>query len=305
MERSLSTSHRKVSVAATQFACTWDLERNLEAAERVVRAAAESGAQIIVLQELFETPYFCQTINQDYFSLAVTTEENPAIALCRKLAEELDVVIPVSYFERCHQKYFNSMTIIDAGGELLGTYRKTHIPDGPGYYEKFYFNPGDTGFRAWATRYATVGVGICWDQWFPESARSMALQGAEILLFPTAIGSSPIDSAASSDIESGDLQNTELRHRHWRNVQCGHAAANMMPLVASNRIGVERRGTSRIEFFGQSFIANQRGEVVQELSADREGFAVQEFDLEAQRMQRASWGLFRDRRPGKYDELNA
>ncbi|MXN73157.1 N-carbamoylputrescine amidase [Burkholderia sp. 4701] len=305
MERSLSTGQGKVSVAATQFACTWDLERNLEAAERVVRAAAESGAQIIVLQELFETPYFCQTINQDYFSLATPIEENPAIALCRKLAEELDVVIPVSTFERCHQKYFNSMTIIDAGGELLGTYRKTHIPDGPGYAEKFYFNPGDTGFRAWKTRYATVGVGICWDQWFPESARSMALQGAEILLFPTAIGSSPIDSAASSDIASGDLQNTELRHRHWRNVQCGHAAANMMPLVASNRIGVEWRGTSRIEFFGQSFIANQRGEVVQELSADREGYAVQEFDLEALRLQRASWGLFRDRRPGKYDELTA
>ncbi|WP_322032849.1 nitrilase-related carbon-nitrogen hydrolase [Paraburkholderia sp. J76] len=305
MKQTLSPGHRKVSIAASQFSCSWDLESNLEAAERVVRAAAESGAQIIVLQELFETPYFCQTINQEYFTLATPIEENPAIALCRKLAKELDVVIPVSTFERRHQKYFNSMTIIDAGGELLGTYRKTHIPDGPGYSEKFYFNPGDTGFRAWTTRYATVGVGICWDQWFPESARSMALQGAEILLFPTAIGSSPTDSAASSAIVPGDLQNTELRHRHWRNVQCGHAAANMMPLVASNRIGVERQGTSGIEFFGQSFIANQRGEVVQELSADSEGFAVQEFDLEVLRMQRASWGLFRDRRPGKYDELTA
>ncbi|WP_028217612.1 carbon-nitrogen hydrolase [Paraburkholderia oxyphila] len=305
MNRPLSIGQRVVSVAATQFACAWDLEKNLEAAERVVRSAAAAGAQIIVLQELFETPYFCQTIGEDYFSLARTIEENPAIALCRRLAKELDVVIPVSTFERSHQRYFNSVTIVDAGGEVLGTYRKTHIPDGPGYYEKYYFTPGDTGFKVWKTRYATLGVGICWDQWFAESARSMAVQGAEMLLFPTAIGSSPFEESAEPSHAPGDLQNTELRHRHWRNVQCGHAAANMMPLVASNRVGVERQGDSRIEFFGQSFIANQRGEVVEELSADREAFVVHAFDLEALRLQRASWGLFRDRRPLEYGELTA
>ncbi|WP_179400776.1 carbon-nitrogen hydrolase [Burkholderia guangdongensis] len=304
MDRSHPVGQREVRVAATQFACSWDLQKNLEAAERAVRAAAAAGAQIIVLQELFEAPYFCQTIDPTFFSLAKPIDQNPAVALCRKLAAELDVVLPVSTFERDpNQRYFNSVTIVDAGGDVLGTYRKTHIPDGPGYFEKYYFNPGDTGHRVWHTRYATLGVGICWDQWFVEASRAMALQGAEILLFPTAIGSSPIGMPTALDGAFADLQDTALRHSHWRNVQCGHAAANMMPLVASNRIGVEKGGDTRIEFFGHSFIANQRGEVVKEMDDTTEGFVMHTFDLEAVHLQRAAWGLLRDRRPDVYGAL--
>ncbi|KXF49425.1 N-carbamoylputrescine amidase [Rhodococcus opacus] len=301
------TKPRQVTVAATQFACTWDLHENLATAERLVRKAAGAGAQIIALPELFETPYFCQSLDDEYFSLAAPIDENPAVQLGRDLAHELQIVLPVSTFERDGQKYFNSVTIIDADGTILGTYRKTHIPEGPGYHEKFYFNPGDTGLRTWRTRYATIGVGICWDQWFVESARIMALQGAELLLYPTAIGSSPTanDDHGDHSTEPGDLQNTELRHTHWQTVQRGHAAANMMPIVAANRIGVETQGTTHIEFFGQSFITNQRGEVVEELSNDSEGVILHEFDLEKVRTQRASWGLFRDRRPSAYTDLTA
>ncbi|WP_269994304.1 carbon-nitrogen hydrolase [Arthrobacter sp. B2a2-09] len=293
-------------MAATQFPCSWDLDANLATAERLVRAAAADGAQIITLPELFETPYFCQSLDDDYFSLARTIEENPAIKLCRDLASELGVVLPVSTFERRGQEYFNSLSVIDADGTVLGTYRKTHIPEGRGYYEKFYFSPGDTGLKVWETRFATIGVGICWDQWFVESARIMALQGAEILIFPTAIGSSPSSSAPETvpPGKTSDLEDTVMRHSHWETVQRGHAAANMMPVIAANRVGTEEQGTTRITFFGQSFIANQRGEVVEKLPSDDEGVILHSFDLDALRAQRASWGLFRDRRPDMYGAIS-
>lgn len=297
---------KTVTVAATQFSCGWDLDANLAKAERLVREAAALGAQIIALPELFETPYFCQTLDDEHFSLARSIEENPAIRLCQNLAKELEVVIPVSTFECIGQQYFNSLTLVDADGTVLGTYRKTHIPEGRGYHEKFYFGPGDTGFRVWQTRYATIGVGICWDQWFVESARSMALLGAELLIFPTAIGSSPTPvGGADTDGAGGDLENSLLRHRHWQTVQRGHAAANMMPVIAANRIGTEVQGTTQITFFGQSFITNQRGEIVAELSSETEGLILQAFDLEELKVQRASWGLFRDRRPETYAAISS
>lgn len=228
---------RIVTVAATQMACSWDLEANLETAERLVREAAAKGAQIILIQELFEAPYFCQKPNPDYLQLATTVEENVAIRHFQKIAQELQVVLPISFYELAGRARFNSIAIIDADGSNLGIYRKSHIPDGPGYHEKYYFNPGDTGFKVWNTRYAKIGVGICWDQWFPEAARSMALQGAEILFYPTAIGSEPHDKTISS-------------RDHWQRVQQGHAGANLMPLIASNRIGNEEQDGYDITFYG-------------------------------------------------------
>ncbi|CAH0173133.1 N-carbamoylputrescine amidase [Pseudomonas mediterranea] len=278
---------RIVTVAATQMACSWDLEANIETAEYRVREAAAKGAQIILIQELFETPYFCQKTNPDYLLLATSVEENVAIKHFQKLAKELQVVLPISFFELAGRARFNSVAIIDADGRNLGVYRKSHIPDGPGYHEKYYFNSGDTGFKVWNTRYAKIGVGICWDQWFPECARSMALQGAEILFYPTAIGSEPHDkSIASRD--------------HWQRVQQGHAGANVMPLVASNRIGNEEQDGYDITFYGSSFIANQFGEKVQELNETEEGVLVHSFDLDELERIRSAWGIFRDRRPNLY-----
>jgi N-carbamoylputrescine amidase len=297
-----NTSPKLVTVAAAQFACGWAVDENLATAARLIREAAADGAHIILLPELFETPYFCQTHDDDNFSLARPIGENPAVLLCQELARELEVVIPVSTFERRGQEYFNSVTVIDADGAVLGTYRKTHIPEGRGYHEKYYFSPGDTGFMVWKTRYATIGVGICWDQWFVESARTMALLGAELLLFPTAIGSSPRSAGADdrSVMSVNDLENTVLRQSHWQTVQRGHAAANMMPVIAANRVGTEEQGTTQITFFGHSFITNQRGEIEAELPSAGEGLIVQTFDLDELRAQRASWGLFRDRRPDRY-----
>lgn len=280
---------RTVTVAATQMRCTWNLEENLDRAERLVREAAAKGAQIILLQELFETPYFCQVQRFDYMDLASTPEENAAIERFREVAAELSVVIPVSFYEKAGNTAFNSIAIIDADGSLLGIYRKTHIPDGLPYAEKFYFTPGDTGFRVWDTRYARIGVGICWDQWFPEAARAMALLGAEILLYPTAIGSEP----------------TLLRDSmpHWRHAMQGHAAANVMPVVASNRIGEETEGDSSMIFYGSSFIADETGEIVE--SADRisETVLTHTFDLDEIAATRRNWGVFRDRRPEMYQTL--
>jgi N-carbamoylputrescine amidase len=293
-----------VIVAAVQFACTWNRDENLATAEKLVRAAAADGAQIIALPELFQTPYFCQTLDDSHFGLAHAIDDDPAIALARTLADELQVVLPVSTFERSNQEYFNSLTVVDADGSIMGTYRKTHIPEGRGYHEKFYFSPGDTGFAVWNTRYANIGVGVCWDQWFSESARSMALQGAELLIYPTAIGSSP--RGESSDDSAGvpsDLEDTQKRHSHWETVQRGHAAANMMPVIAANRIGTEAQGSTRIDFWGQSFIANQRGEIVERLSSTDEGYVLHSFDRDSLRAQRASWGLFRDRRPELYGAI--
>lgn len=278
---------RTVTVAATQMACSWDVQANIATAEKLVRQAAAEGAQIILIQELFETPYFCQKPNADYTQLATPTDENPAILHFQKVAAELKVVLPISFFERAGRARFNSIAIIDADGSNLGVYRKSHIPDGPGYHEKYYFNPGDTGFKVWDTAYARIGVGICWDQWFPECARSMALMGAEVLFYPTAIGSEPHDASITS-------------RDHWQRVQQGHAGANLMPLVASNRIGREEQDGYDITFYGSSFIADQFGKKVAELNETEEGILVHTFDLDALEKTRTAWGVFRDRRPNLY-----
>lgn len=281
---------RTVTVAATQMACSWDRQANLANAERLVRQAAAEGAQIILIQELFETPYFCQKPNPDYLQLATPADTNAAIAHFQKVARELEVVLPISFYELAGRARFNSIAIIDADGSNLGIYRKSHIPDGPGYHEKYYFNPGDTGFKVWQTRYAKIGVGICWDQWFPECARAMALMGAEVLFYPTAIGSEPHDASITS-------------RDHWQRVQQGHAGANLMPVVASNRIGREEQDGYSITFYGSSFIADQFGGKVQELNETEEGILVQRFDLDALERIRSAWGTFRDRRPNLYGPI--
>ncbi|TEB07384.1 N-carbamoyl-D-amino acid hydrolase [Pelotomaculum schinkii] len=281
---------RKVVVAATQMSCTSDGKENIAKAERLVRDAASQGAQVILLQELFEAPYFCQVEDPAYFKLAREVENQETIRHFQEVAKELEVVLPVSFFEKKNNAMFNSVAVLDADGEVLGVYRKSHIPDGPGYEEKFYFNPGDTGFKVWNTRYAKIGVGVCWDQWFPEAARCMVLQGAEMLLYPTAIGSEPQDDHIDSK-------------EHWQICMRGHAAANLVPVIASNRVGVEVICGSKINFYGSSFIANQQGEVVKEADHSSETVLVVEFDLEQVEMQRAVWGVFRDRRPDLYGPL--
>lgn len=281
---------RIVTVAATQMACSWDRQANIATAEKLVREAAAKGAQIILVQELFETPYFCQKPNPQYLQLATSVEENPAIRHFQKLAAELRVVLPISFFELAGRARFNSIAIIDADGENLGVYRKSHIPDGPGYHEKYYFNPGDSGFKVWNTRYARIGVGICWDQWFPESARSMALMGAELLFYPTAIGSEPHDANITS-------------REHWQRVQQGHAGANLMPLIASNRIGLEEQDGYDITFYGSSFIADQFGAKVEELDQTEQGVLLHSFDLDQLEQIRSAWGVFRDRRPNLYGAI--
>ncbi|GAB4372257.1 MAG: N-carbamoylputrescine amidase [Kiloniellaceae bacterium] len=281
---------REVTVAATQMACSWDREANVASAEALVREAAGKGAQIVLIQELFETPYFCCDQKQAYFELAAPAEGNPLIARMAALARELKVVLPVSFFERANNAYYNSLAMVDADGSVLGVYRKSHIPDGPGYQEKYYFNPGDTGFRVWETRYGTLGCGICWDQWFPECARAMALMGAEILFYPTAIGNEPQDATISAK-------------DHWQRTMQGHAAANMVPLVASNRIGKEDGEAAQLTFFGASFIADELGAKVAEANGSDRAVLTATFDLDAVKAARASWGLFRDRRPDLYGPL--
>ncbi len=282
---------RNVTFAATQFACSWDRAANVVKAKALVRAAAAQGANAILIQELFETPYFCQDQAAEHFKLAAPFEGNLLIAEMAELAKELRVVLPVSFFERAGHTHFNALAMIDADGTVLGLYRKAHIPDGPGYQEKFYFTPGDTGFKVWRTRYGTFGAAICWDQWFPESARAMALMGAEALFYPTAIGSEP---PPAPPIDSRD---------HWRRVMQGHAGANYMPLIASNRIGTETGQAGEIVFYGSSFIADPRGAIVAELDRRAEGVATASFDLDDIAQARASWGLFRDRRPDLYKPL--
>jgi N-carbamoylputrescine amidase len=288
-------STRSVTVAATQFACSWDVPDNLARAEALVREAAEHGAQLVLLQELFATPYFCIEQNPDYFDLAETVTDSALLRRFQALAKELRVVLPVSFFERAHNAYFNSVAIVDADGTLLGIYRKAHIPNGPGYQEKYYFSPGDTGFRVWNTAAGAIGVGICWDQWFPECARAMALMGAELLLYPTAIGSEPppappIDSCA-----------------HWQRTQQGHAAANLMPLIASNRIGAEHSSQDpqglNIRFYGKSFITDATGAMLAEAGSVEQAIITARFDLDALQKQRRGWFVFRDRRPELYSAL--
>ena len=284
---------RHVKVAALQFSCSKDVQENINKAEKMVREAADNGASIILLPELFERQYFCQEKRYDYYDYALPLEENPAVNRFKEVAKELGVVIPVSLYERDIDRLFNTVAMIDADGSVLGIYRKTHIPDDHFYQEKFYFTPGDTGFKVFDTRFGRIGVGICWDQWFPETARCMAVQGAEMLLYPTAIGSEPI-----LDVDSSG---------HWRRVMQGHAAANLMPVVAANRIGVETvepckenaGQSSSLDFYGCSFIADATGDIIASAKQE-ETILYGEFDLDALKEDRLSWGLFRDRRPETY-----
>ncbi len=277
-------------VAATQMACTTDQDQNLATAMRLVRDSAAKGAKIILLQELFEALYFCQAEKADFFRMATTLESNPAVNVLRRLARELTVVLPISFFEKKNQAYYNSVAVIDADGSIRGVYRKTHIPDGPGYEEKFYFNPGDTGFKVWRTHYGNIGVGICWDQWFPETARCMALMGADILFYPTAIGSEPATPGYDSKA-------------HWQTVMQGHSAANLMPVVASNRIGTETIDGSEITFYGSSFITDNKGQIIEQADRETRSILIADFDFSDYACERAAWGLFRDRRPEKYGPL--
>jgi len=281
---------REVTVAATQMACDWDRDRNVAQAEALVRDAARQGASIVLLQELFESPYFCKDQVAKHFSLAQPIEGHPLVARMSRLASELGVVLPISFFERANNAYFNSLAMIDGDGKVLGLYRKSHIPHGAGYQEKFYFNPGDTGFRVWNTKAGCLGVGICWDQWFPEAARVMVLMGAELLLYPSAIGSEP---------EQPDYDSC----RHWQRVMQGHAGANMVPVIAANRVGRENGESCAVDFYGSSFITDGRGEILEQ--APRAGAAVvtARFDLDDLASARAGWGLFRDRRPDLYVEI--
>lgn len=283
---------RNVKVAATQMSCSSNIDENISKAETLVREAAAQGAQIILLQELFETPYFCQKEKAEYYEYATELEHNKAINHFKAIAKELQVVLPISFYEKKNYARYNSLAVIDADGTVLGKYRKSHIPDGPGYEEKFYFNPGDTGFKVWNTRYAKIGIGICWDQWFPEAARVMSLMGAEILFYPTAIGSEPQDGS----IDSKD---------HWQACMLGHAAANLIPVVASNRIGKEVDEDSSINFYGSSFIAGPQGNKVVEAGRDEQTVLVSEFDLDALEMGRIEWGVFRDRRPELYKMIGS
>jgi N-carbamoylputrescine amidase len=288
---------RRVTVATTQFACLTDRATNIERAEVLVRRAAAAGANVILLQELFETPYFCIDQDARHFALATTVDENTALRHIAPIARELGVVLPISFFERAGQAFFNTVAMLDADGRVLGTYRKSHIPNGPGYQEKQYFSPGDTGFRVWSTRFGRIGVGICWDQWFPECARAMALQGAELLLYPTAIGSEP---PPAPPLDS---------RRHWQRAQQGHAAANVMPLLAANRWGVERSiqrpDEVFIRFYGSSFIADASGALVAEAGDEGDAVLTASFDLAELAVQRASWGVFRDRRPDLYGSITS
>ncbi len=281
----------KVTVAITQMASENDWAKNCDKAEKLTREAAARGAQLVLLQELFDGDYFCIEQHIDFLGRAAELDRHPTVKRFAALAKELGVVIPVSVFERAGNTQFNTTVIVDADGRQLGHYRKTHIPDNPGYQEKFYFTPGDTGFKVWDTAVGRIGLGICWDQWFPECARAMALMGAEMLLYPTAIGSEP----TAPDYDSST---------HWQNVMRGHAAANVMPVLASNRVGREEapRGWSDT-FYGRSFIADFHGEKVQEMDRTEEGFRLHAFDLDEIRDLRRAWGVFRDRRPEMYGAL--
>ncbi len=280
----------RVVVAATQMSCSENKDHNIAKAEDLVRKAASKGANIILLQELFESLYFCQVENPDFFKLAAPVEENRAVRHFESIARELAVVLPISFYEKRNQVRYNSVAVIDADGSVLGVYRKTHIPDGPGYEEKYYFNPGDTGFSVWRTRYADIGVGICWDQWFPEAARSFVLKGADILFYPTAIGSEP----RNPGYDSKD---------HWQICMQGHSGANMVPVVAANRIGTETINDSAITFYGSSFMTDHKGQVQAQLDRAHEGIILAEFDTRQIEIERRAWGIFRDRRPECYGTL--
>jgi N-carbamoylputrescine amidase len=278
-----------VTVAALQTSYCDDMQDNIEKTVSLIRAAAAKGANIILPSELFQGLYFCTAQEEKWFDTAYSVDEHPCVRALAPLAKELGVVLPVSIFEKAGPEYYNSVVILDADGTNLGTYRKSHIPDGPGYQEKYYFKPGDTGFKVWDTAFAKIGVGICWDQWFPEAARAMMLQGAELLFYPTAIGSEPYDAALDTS-------------ESWRTAMRGHAVSNAVPVIAANRYGREAANgpESTQDFYGHSFIADHTGAVVQALDRPEDGALLHSFDLEEIRAYRASWGFFRDRRPELY-----
>jgi len=278
---------RRITVAALQAAYSPDMQANLAKTESLVREAAKRGAQIILPSELFQSIYFPMQQNPKWFETAHPAGEHPSVLALQNLAKELKAVIPISFFERDGPRYYDSVAVADAGGEILGVYRKSHIPDGPGYQEKYYFRPGDTGFKAWKTRYGTIGVGICWDQWYPEAARAMVLAGAEVLLYPTAIGSEPYDLTLDT-------------HKQWQRAMQGHAVANAVPVVAANRIGLEENDGVIQTFYGHSFIADHRGELVESFGESDEGMLIHTFDLAEIERYRAEWGFFRDRRTDLY-----
>lgn len=284
-------------VSAIQMQCTENPSENIANAEKLVREAASQNANLILLPELFERNYFCQERRYEYYQFAAPVQENPAVQHFSKLCKELKIVMPISFYEKEQNRLFNSIAMLDANGDILGVYRKTHIPDDHFYQEKFYFTPGDTGFRVWNTAYGKVGVGICWDQWFPETARAMALQGAEILCYPTAIGSEPILNCDSMP--------------HWRRCMQGHAAANIIPVIAANRYGLESvkpcaenaNQESSLLFYGSSFITDETGEILQQADRESDAVLIQELDLDQINKARLEWGLFRDRRPECYQTI--
>ena len=285
---------RKVTVAAVQMKCCRNVNENIANAERFLRQAAGEGANVILLPELFERPYFCQERRYEYYDYAETVEENHAVRHFAPIARELSVVLPISFYERSGNTMFNSVAVLDSDGTNLGIYRKTHIPDDHYYQEKFYFTPGDTGFKVFETAYGKVGIGICWDQWFPETARALALMGAEVILYPTAIGSEPI-------LECDSME-------HWRRCMQGHAASNIVPVAAANRIGEEvvmpcaenGNQSSSLRFYGSSFLTDSTGALVKSMGRDEEGIILETFDFDEILKERRNWGLFRDRRPEKY-----
>ena len=279
----------KIKVAATQMTCTWETEENITKATKLIKQAADEGANIILLQELFQTPYFCIQYDEKIFKLAQPFENNSLIKKMSEVAKKHKVVLPISFFEKDNNAYFNSIAVINSDGNILGKYRKSHIPDGAGYLEKYYFNPGNTGFKVWDTNFGKIGIGICWDQWFPEAARIMALKGAEVLFYPTAIG----DELMSEYDSSGA----------WQRVMQGHAAANIMPVVASNRIGSESVKGQVNGFYGKSFICDRSGKIIKEASKDKEEIILADIDTEEDHLFRRNWGLFRDRRTDLYKEI--
>lgn len=280
-------ANRTITVAGIQTSYGGDLKANIAKTEGFVREAAKQGAQVILPSELFQGIYFCTRQDPKWFDTAHSVTEHPCVKALKTLAKELKVVIPISFFEKDGPRYYNSVAIADADGEILGVYRKSHIPDGPGYQEKYYFRPGDTGFKAWSTKHGRIGVGICWDQWYPESARAMMLQGAEVLFYPTAIGAEPYDTSLDT-------------HKQWQRAMQGHAVSNAVPIVAANRIGLEDNDGIKQKFYGHSFISDHRGELVETFGTADEGVLTQTFDLTMIESYRADWGFFRDRRTDLY-----
>lgn len=279
----------KIKAAITQMSCSSNYEDNVKKAIRMVENCTKEGANVVLLQELFTNLYFCQVEDYNKFSLAEEFKTSKTIKTFQEVAKKNNVVLPISFFERSGTNYFNSLAVIDSDGTVLGLYRKTHIPTGQCYEEKFYFSPGDTGFKVFNTHFGRIGIGICWDQWFPETARILTLKGAELLLFPTAIGSEPV-LVRDSMI-------------HWQNTMRGHAAANIIPVLASNRVGVEKAANSSMEFQGFSFIADSHGEIVEQMDRKSEGYRIHEFDLDEINKERVNWGVFRDRRPECYKDI--